>query len=91
MTRMFIELTEEQQKQLKPLFDGVYECNREKVRCVIGAQIFRDGIHAKLIAGDKAEKLCAELGGDVEAASYSARQAFEDGRARDFLNQGVKA
>lgn len=86
MKRIFIELTDHQRKQLKPLFDLVVERNIIDCKCGIGAQVFPDGLHVKFFEGEQAEALAVSLGGKFEPIC-SAKAAYDQGVEIDAVEK----
>lgn len=72
-----IKLTGEQRAALSPLFSEVCENNESGIGCVIVAQVYEDGIVAKVVSGDEATALIFMLGGSLcrVASSLSERNA----------------
>lgn len=68
MNILRFELTQWQHDILKPLFEELNEYGTSG----IAAQIYPDGIVAKVMHGEKAKALSTALGGSMEACRTSA-------------------
>ena len=67
-----IELTKKQKKALKPLFESIVELNKQFITCAIAAQVYEDGIVAKVVT-------CSDIGrkvviGDIPLFSSAAEK-----------------
>lgn len=80
-----IELTAKQRKELEPLLDQVRSANAKGETCILGAQVWLDGIVVVALHGEKAKTLAKGLGGGKTAAS-SSLERFRDHQ----LANGVK-
>lgn len=58
-----VELTSEQIEVLTPLFKQVHDLNEQGINCAIVAQIYEDGLVAKVIKGQEGQALADALGG----------------------------
>ena len=45
-----IDLTKKQKKALKPLFESIVELNKQFITCAIAAQVYEDGVVAKVVS-----------------------------------------
>lgn len=78
MKRAYIQLTDSQREQLRPVF---LECGRQGGS--IMAQIFTDGIHVVVLPDDVAERVSKATGTHYLPKTNSGFKAFSNGIERD--------